>query len=175
MATKNKAIDDELKRLLIDCIYTGRGHQTAGQCWAEVHTYLGIPATVLAAVAGVGSAASAIDENKWLAAGLAVLSVVFTSASEFIRPEERSNAHLEKGRHYLSLRDDVRVIRNISMQSNPTLDSSEKTIKAFRARYSELGKMEPLNIPRWAYERAKTSIENGESDYENDSLWEKLG
>src|SRR5947209_5872709 len=79
--TVRQAIRDEAKRLIIDCTYTGRGHQIAGQRWASVNALLGLPSAIASALIATGAAANAIlGQNALVTAGLAMLSAVLTSA-----------------------------------------------------------------------------------------------
>jgi hypothetical protein len=167
-------IDDEAKRLYIDCMYSGRGHQVAGHRWSSVHFWLGSPAAVLSAVLGIGAAGSALLGNAVIAAILAISAVVFTSLNEFLKPKEQAEAHLAKGSQYIGIRNKVRLLREVEIPSGLSLEEMKNRLIDLRGQYDVLGLEPPRNIPRWAYEKAKKNIASGESGYENDPLWKEL-
>jgi hypothetical protein len=169
-----RAIRDEVKRLIIDCTYTGRGHQTAGQFWAGVNSWLGLPAAIISALIAVGAAANAIlGQSPLLTAGLAMCSAVLTSAHAFFHPDKLAEQHGLKGDRFISLRNDARLFLKIDLL---TLAPKEwpARIHDLRRRYNALNEGSPRRIVRRDYESAKRSIAAGESGYENDPLWKEL-
>ena len=170
-----QAVDREAKRLLVDCIYSGRGHLVAGARWGWVNTFLGLPIAVLGAALASGAGLTALlGGNAWLTASLAFVSTILQAAYGFVRPADRAQAHGLKGNRYISLRNEARLFREVEMRA--TADPAELTtrLRDLRDRYNALNETDP-QIPGWAYRAAKKGIQQGESDYEDDPLWARLG
>jgi hypothetical protein len=175
-AGRRKTLDDEAKRLVIDCTYSGRGHQEASATWSTVNAWLGLPIVVLSAVLASGAGLSAITggDNR-LTAALALMAAVLTATRGFFRPDELSEEHGLKGTRYIGLRNETRLFREVEMHGDWNFTDLALRLRELRDRYNALSETPPRRIPRWAYERAKESIARGESSYENDPLWKELG
>lgn len=169
------ALDREIKRLLIDCTYSGRGHLVAGARWAWANTFLGLPVAILGALLASGAGLTAlVGSDTWLTAALAFASVVLQAAYGFMRPGDRAQAHSLKGNRYIGLRNEARLFREVELRTiNEPADLAAR-LRDLRERYNALSESEP-QIPRWAYESAKKGIAQGEADYEDDPLWGRLG
>lgn len=164
---------EETKKLLIDCIYSGRSHQQAGQFWMAMYHRIGIPSAILGALLGLGSAGTAIFGDKYMAAMLAILSVVASGTMKFLKPDERADEHLIKGAQYISLRNKVRIYHKLETEFLSEKEAMSM-LSGFRNEYDTLNLKPPRNVPYFAYKNAKKSIAEGESDYHNDPLWKDL-
>jgi hypothetical protein len=165
-----QALDRETKRLIEDCLYTGRGHQSAGQFWRAMNTWLGLPTAIASPLLATGAAGSALAQlSPWVTAGLAVLSAIAGAAHGFFRPYEISEAHGLKGNRIISLRNDARLFLEIELRSDRAPEELSARLRDLRQRYADLNETAPLNVPRFAYLRAKRNIEAGESTYAEDS------
>lgn len=175
-ATLLSKTNAEIKRLMIDCTYSGRGHQQAGQFWEAVSHRIGIPAAIISSVLGVGAAGAALLGNKMISAALAIISVMLAGLNTYLKPKEIADAHLLKGGQYISIRNRARILKEVELPSGSGLnqkDIAQKLI-SLRSEYDTLSLKPPRNIPRFAYQAAKKAILDGESDYENDPLWKSL-
>jgi hypothetical protein len=169
------AIDHATKQLLVDALYTGRGHQQAGARFNTLNQWIGAPAAVLSAVSSSGAALSAIfGANAAITAALAIIATVFTSLRAFLRTDKLAEEHSLKGRRYISLRNDIRIFRAVDMKLGLPIAELKKQLESFRKRYNDLNEIPPLVISRKDYLAAKKSIEAGESSYEGDRAWEEL-
>lgn len=169
------ALDDEAKRLLVDSIYTGRGHQQAGGRWATYNTWLGVPTAVLTALlAGAAGISALNDRFPWLTASLAFAAAIASAAHGFLRPGERAEEHSLKGNRFIALRNDARFFRQVELQSRIAPDELSGRLRALRQRYHDMNEAPPLHIPQQDYQAAKASIERGESNYENDPVWKEM-
>lgn len=175
---KNKTmlrnLNIECKKLMIDCLYSGRGHQQAGQFWYFIYHALGIPTVIASSMLGIGAAGSAIIGNKWLSATLALLSVILAGLNGFLKPSEIADGHLIKGAQYISIRNRTRLLQQVEVKLNSNLFELVEKFTNLRSEYDSLNLKPPRNIPRFAYNAAKKNIAKGESDYENDPLWKSL-
>jgi hypothetical protein len=106
-----KAIDKTAKELIVDSLYTGRGHQQAGLRYFHLNNRIGVPASIISAISSSGAALTAIfGANNALTASLAIIATIFTSLRAFLRTDKLAEEHALKGRRYISLRNDVRMI-----------------------------------------------------------------
>ena len=141
--------------------YLARGHGGAAR-WRHVHLWIGIPNSIIAAIAGV----SAFNDQAFAAGILAVIVAAITAVNTFLNPSDIATTHKACGGEYLSLRNRCRIFCNITMKLN--LAESE-----IQARFEELvTKRDDLNssspqIPEWAFKKAKAGIDAGQSTHRN--------
>jgi hypothetical protein len=153
-----KAIDNAAKELIVDCLYTGRGHQQAGLRYNKYNNWIGLPASIISAVSSSGAALTAIfGAAQVITATLAIIATVFTSLHAFLKTDKLSEDHALKGRRYISLRNDICIFREIDMQLGTSVQELRKQIDTFRKRYNDLNEIPPLHIPRKDYEASSDS------------------
>lgn len=170
-----RALDDEAKRLIIDCVYSGRGHQEDAKRWQWANTVLGLPAEIITALMASGAAISALlGAEPWKTAALALLAAILTAVRAFVRADELAEGHAVKGNRYITLRNEGRFFREIELRSDSDGKELASHLRELRKRYDAIGEDPPRVISRAAYERAKKNIASGESSYENDPLWKEL-
>jgi len=155
----------EAKRIEEDCLHSAKGHFYAAQCWGNIHFWIGIPAVILAAIAGA-SALSQFDNHNIVAGILAIIVAALTAVATFLNPNEKAIAHHYAGNQYISLRNNVRILYDIDLD---LIDEKESLgeLKDLNRQRNELNQ-KLLQIPRWAYKKAKKGIEKGEAKYEID-------
>jgi hypothetical protein len=148
----------EAARIEEDALHSGKGHLNAADCWAKIHRWMGLPSTVLAALA-----AFSIKNSPECAAVLAFLSAAFGAAFTFLNPSEHASTHRTIGGQYLSLKNDARTFANIKLQ---LLDDAA-AVKEFEELSSRRNKLNEsgIDIPRWAYEKAVKDVNNGRNKY----------
>ena len=101
----------EAKDIEFDCRVAARCHSRAATFWLIIHYALGLPAAVLAAVAGI----SAIADHPTWAAILAISSAVVAGMNTFLNPGQMTQGHSKKRSEYEHLKNDVRHFRNITL------------------------------------------------------------
>jgi hypothetical protein len=159
-----KSLANEASRIEEDALYSARSHFEAARGWSRLHYWLGVPTVVLAAVAG----ASAVAENTSTAAALGILVAVLSALSTFLNPSDRSHQHHAAGTRFNEVRNRVRVFGEIEMKTPGTGPAVlVDTIKELGQQRDELNKASP-QIPRWAFERGRKSIQAGEAGYSAD-------
>jgi hypothetical protein len=163
-ATKAKIIK-ELKRIEEDAKHSSKSHFNAAQGWSNWHLWLGIPATFFSAIAGI-SALSQFDYHNVAAGIIALLVAGLTALITFLNPNERAEAHLTAGNAYNDLRNKARILYEIDAD---TLDDKAlaERLKELDNKRSELNSGSP-QPPRWAFEKGRKGIEEGEAEYEVD-------
>ena len=154
----------EASRIEEDCIYSARGHFEAAASWRRVHYGIGVPATVLAAVAG----GSAVAENLSLAAICSLVVAALSALAVFLNPSDRSHQHHAAGTRFNEVRNRARVFREIDLKSGAELSQLIGDVKSLGTTRDELNKASP-QIPRSAFERACKGIRAGEAGYRVDA------
>jgi hypothetical protein len=150
----------EASRIEEDALFSGKGHFETASSWSKAHFWIGIPAAVLAALSGI----SVLKDAPEVAVVLAALVTGLTAVLTFLNPQERANAHHTAGARFNSVRNDARVLREVELvQDQPPADALERLKSLSKAR-DELNLSSP-QIPRRAFERARRSVEAGESSY----------
>jgi len=164
--TKEKIIN-EAKRIEEDSLFSAKGHFYAAQKWASVHLWLGVPAAILAAIAGA-SALSQFENHNIIAGVLAIIVSALSAVATFLNPNEKSILHHNSGNQYNNLRNSARIFSEINLDLLSKEDDILHELKKLNEQRSELNQKSP-QIPKWAYEKAKIGIEKGESLYMIDS------
>ena len=174
-AALHQALNTEAKRLIVDATYTARGHMVAGVRWSMYSYWLGLPTSIASTLLAGGAGISAVTESRpWITAVLAFAAAILSAAHGFLRPGERADEHSLKGNRFIALRNDARLFRELDLRSQTPTAELINRVRDFRKRYAELNETPPLRIPPTDYKTAQRSITAGESNYENDPLWEEM-
>ncbi len=169
-----RAVWHEASQIIVDSTWSARSLQKAAARWATIVVVLGLPANVIATVTAAGAGAAAVFvRNTTVTAVLALIAAVIAGSKAVLRPEDTYQGYASKGSAYLALRNDTRHFRSVRLRTaGVTPAELEQEVKALTTRLNALTQQPPLRIPTWAYQRAKQSIEAGESDYAGDPFWE---
>lgn len=160
-------IRDEAVRIEEDALYSSKSHFYAGQRWSNLHLWIGIPAAVLAAIAGA-SALSEFQYHSEIAGVLSIIVAALTAVATFVNPSERAITHKNAGNRYNSLRNRSRIFYSIELLSDHDLSNLSEQIKELDEQRNELNEESP-QIPKWAFEKARKGIEDGEASYKVDN------
>lgn len=158
------AILIEAKNVEEDSRFSARGHFEAASSWDKRHLWIGVPATVLAAIAGVSAFVEYEIVSGVIALSVAALTALFT----FLNPSDRAARHLSAANAYNALRNDARMFYQIEFRQDTPIDDLSESLKSLNERRNRLNS-ESAQIPRWAYDRGKKGILAGEADYTGDS------
>jgi hypothetical protein len=158
------ALADESKRIEEDCEYSARSHFEAARRWIRAHYWIGIPVAVLAAVTG----GSAIANYADVAAALGLIVTALSAVAVFLNPSDRSTQHHAAGTRFNEVRNLARIFREIDLQVGDDDHALANRLKELGSKRDELNKASP-QIPRWAFERGRRSIEGGEAAYSVDA------
>jgi len=165
MTNKEKIIN-EAKRIEEDSLYSAKGHFYAGQCWLNTNLWLGGLSAVLSAVAGA-SALSQFDYHNIVAGGLSIVVAGLTAVITFINPNERATVHQKAGNKYNALRNDTRIFYDLEVSEVDDIKAIDD-LKRLNDRRNKLN-IESHQIPKWAFEKARKGIEEGEAKYRVDN------
>jgi len=158
------AIATELKRIEEDCIHSGKAHFNAGDRWGRYHYWLGVPSVILSALAG----AAFFKDYGNVAGIMSAVVAVLTSLITFLKPSERSSAHKSSGDQYLTLRNDVRVFREIRLAYACDGQAAIAGMDEFTKRRNELNQAS-MQFSRQDFELARNGINEGEAIHRADN------
>lgn len=158
-----EAIVAEAKRIEEDATFSAKGHFEAARRWASAHLWIGIPTTLVAAVAGV----SALSDYKSLAAVLSLLVAASSAVFTFLNSESRAARHLRAGNAYKALQNDTRIFYEVQCQQGRRPAELSAALLELNKTRNKLNNESP-QIPRPAFEAARQGIEGGESTYQID-------
>ncbi len=163
--TNKEKITNEAKRIEEDSLYSAKAHFCAGQCWVNVNLWLGGISAVLAVVAGA-SALSKFDYHNIVAGVLSIIVAGLTAVIAFINPNEKATTHQKAGNEYNALRNDARIFYDIEIVEIDDRKSIAD-LKELNERRNRLNN-DSSQIPKWAFEKARKGIEEGEAKYKID-------
>lgn len=158
------AIQKEAARLDEDALYSEKSHFSVGTVWKRIHYVLGIPACVLAALAGVSKGTSLAE----FVPALAIASSALTGLLTFLAPDRSAAQHIAAGKAYSELRGRLR--RFISIYAQPggqSVVALAKQLEELAVRKVEIQRTSP-HTGGLAYRMAKASITRGEHSYKAD-------
>ena len=159
-------IRKEASRIEEDSLYSSKGHFYAGQRWSNLHLWIGVPAAILAAIAGA-SALSEFQSHSLVAGILSIVVAALTAIATFVNPNERATTHKNAGNKYNSLRNRSRIFYTIEMSSENNLDKLAERLKSLDGQRNKLNEESP-QIPKWAFKKGRKGIEDGEANYKID-------
>ena len=171
-ATREQAISQskeeiikEAKRIEESTLLSSKGHWAAAHRWGFCHLYLGLPTTVLAAIAA--AAWFKRSETYAVAGIISTIVAALSAVSTFLNANSKSAAHLKAGNGYDALQTKVRIFATIEC-----FDESEtvltKRLKDLAGEKEKLNRESP-QVPPWAYKIAKKGVAAGEATYEVDA------
>lgn len=153
----------ECRRIEEDAEHSSKGHYNAGDRWGRYHLFLGLPAAMVAAIAG----AAAFKDCPELAGSLALVSTALTTVLTFLKPSERAEMHKSVGSQYHTLRNQTRIFREIELSDGLDAETAKERLLELARIRDELNAASP-GIPRRDYEKAKQDIDAGNSQYRVD-------
>jgi hypothetical protein len=150
----------EAKRLCENCLHTSKSHFMEARFWQNLHLWIGIPTVILAGVAGT----LAFADVRQLSGVLSMVVVVLTSITTFLNPKEQANTHLTAGNNYDSLMTKLRIFWSIDCWREDSDDILTERLKTYSEERDSLNRECPQPF-KWAYNKAKKGIEEGEAEY----------
>ena len=129
----------EVLRVEEDCIHSSKSHFNASERWSTYNIRLGIPSIVLSVLAGTAFFAA---HPGW--AGLmSGIAAVLTALVTFLKPAECAAAHKAAGDHYLTLRNEARVFREVYLSHNRSSTDAIRGMAELTARRNDLNQKSP--------------------------------
>ncbi|WP_345944038.1 SLATT domain-containing protein [Streptomyces sp. SID3212] len=158
------AIADELWRLEESAMISAQAQFEEAKHWRGVNLALGIPTTVLAAVAGT---TALVESTGRVTAGiLALISAGLGAVLTTVNAPHRVSLAVSCANAYLEVQTAARQARKVDLTPN-TVDAARTTLADLTARRDEQNRTaEPPG--RRAYRRAQSNITQGGQTYAAD-------
>lgn len=160
-----KSIEAELRRVEESALYSKESQFVAAKWWRGTNIALGVPASVLAAVAGSTVLASGSYEIWTGIAALAAgaLGGIMTTVNAARRAEQGSAA----ANSYLAIYDAARVLRTVDLP-HMERDEARDALAKLIARRDEVNRNTPIPSTL-AYRIGRGNILKGNTDYAADA------
>lgn len=157
-------ISKESERIEESSKFSAQAQFAQAKLWRGVNLLVGVPAAVLAALAGASGLASAT--NRYTAAYLALAAAGFGALLTVLNANRRMQQAHAAANAYLEIQTAARQLRLIDLP-NLTYDDARSELQELTARRDEINKT--ADIPAWiAYVLGKAQIKKGRQDYEID-------
>ncbi len=163
-AARRTAVEAELSRIEESAQYSAQSQFEQTKRWRAVNLWLGLPASVTAAVAGATALA---DTAGRIPAGiLALVAAAFGAVLTTVNASHRMNQACSAANAYLEIQTAARQLRDIDLPHMP-LDEARAALGELTARRDEQNKTAEPPSKR-AYKRGKRNIEAGGQRYQVD-------
>jgi hypothetical protein len=153
----------EAKRIEESTLYSAKGHFAAAHFWSKFHLWVGLPATILAAVAAA-AAFSQFDQHHEVGGWISIIVAVLSAVTTFLNPNEKSASHLRAANSYDALHNRARIVWTIDCGGSDSDQVVSNRLRDLSELKNELNRKSP-QIPRFAYNLGKKGILAGEADY----------
>jgi hypothetical protein len=163
VSQRKEEIIKEAKRIEESSLYSSKGHFCAARLWRNLHVLLGVPTTVLAAVAAA-KAFSQFDAGHTVGGWISIVVAALAALSTFLNPNEKVSSHFRAGNDFDALQSRARIFWAVDCRGNETDQVLTNRLKDLAAEKSELNRKSP-QISRLAYIMGKRGILAGEADY----------
>lgn len=159
-----KDIVKEAKRIEEAGKYGAQAQFEQAKIWTKRNTWLGVPSSGLAAVAGIGGLADLFG-NVWTGA-LAITASFLTAILTTLNYSKKIDQAHASANAYLALQQDARIFIEIDAQGG-NLPTIRDAFSELVARQQEINKTSIIPSTK-AYKRAKVNIKKGGQTYKAD-------
>jgi hypothetical protein len=125
-----KNIVREAEEIERDCRIAVQCHGAAATKWGRVYYLLGLPTTMLAALAGI----TALNDQPALAAFLAIGATISAAVNTFLNAGQTTTAHAKKRSEYEQLKNEIRHFRTITLETNRPVRELIRELTRYSAR-----------------------------------------
>lgn len=161
---QRKDIIKEAKRIHEATMWSGQSQFEQAKIWSRRNTFLGVPSTGLAAVAGVGGLANLFG-NVWTGL-LAIVASFLTAVLTTLNYSKKIDQAHASANAYLSLQQDARIFIEVDSKSN-TVEELRELLAKLVARQQEINTSAHIPSPK-ARNLAGKNIKDGRQHYEVD-------
>ncbi|KAF0106739.1 MAG: hypothetical protein FD146_2331 [Anaerolineaceae bacterium] len=169
-----QSIIAEAKRVHEDALFCTAGHTHEARHWDTLQLWLGIPATVIAAVTGITSLASNSASVGILGLNINIITGIFSllvatisGLATFLDPKGQAAKHYQAVNSYAALLNETRFFYEIDCIQNRDVEKLEANLRKLSERLNDLNNQTPLISTR-AAALAEKSILSGNYEYRVD-------
>lgn len=112
---------------------SAHSHFVSGRRWEKTHLMLGIPSTILAAVAGVSAFS---EQSAFITGGIAMLAAALAAVNTFLSPGDRASSHRQANVTFSQIRREASLLRDVDAQLID--DTDEEAAKELAQRLRDL-------------------------------------
>lgn len=156
MESAKKEILQEAKKIEADSIFFAKGHFHAAFFWSNMHFWIGIPTTIIAAI----TSAFALTQYHIVAGILAVLISILAGITTFINPNDKANSNFNSANSYGTLANNINIFINVDSIMETSELALVNKLKEFEVERDELNLNSPL-IPKWALKKTRDCLKKG--------------
>jgi hypothetical protein len=158
LSEQRERLRKEADQLQQESLLAAEEHYAAETLWYHLNYCLGIPATILAAVAG-GAAFSKINHSEIVAGSLSIVVAILSSLTTFLDPKRIFSDHHAAAKGFESLYHRAGVIYRLSSLDENASDADlQKRIEELRASFIQLNQQR-LAISALAHKRAREAVD----------------
>lgn len=145
-----KIIQEEAQIIENEADWSATEQANAANTQSHLNVYLGLPTTLLAAIAGA-SALSKFENSGLLAGGLAIAVAGLAALSTFLNPDEKAARHLTASMSYAAVARDARMFKSVTSPLCKSQEQNEliEALTSLEKRITELDKSSPLVGNSW--------------------------
>ncbi|MFI9122551.1 SLATT domain-containing protein [Streptomyces bikiniensis] len=160
-ASRRQALDAEFRRLEESAMWSAQCQFEEGKRWRATHWALGLPATLLAAVAGT---TALVESTGATAAGiLALLSAGLGAVLTTVNAPQRASQAVAAANVYLSIQTAARQHREIDLPGWSPAEAREALAALTVRRDEQNAGVDPPS--RRAYRKARANLDAGGQTY----------
>jgi hypothetical protein len=164
--TTSEAISRQLLKIEEAAKWSAQGQLEAAKLWRTVNMWVGVPAALLAAIAGVTALASTTD--RVVAGIVAIAAAGFGAVAATLNGPKRAEVAEAAGNKYLAIQQDASIARDVDLPRQH-IDQAREALHDLAARRQDVN-ASATAIPRLAYRRARHNIEReGGQTYQADT------
>jgi hypothetical protein len=157
---------DELLRVEESATFSSQTQFSSSKFWRGLNLALGIPAAVLAAVAGTTGLAHSVSTHT--AAVIALISAALAGVMTTLNAAQRAEQSRVSANAYLALQTDARVMRTVELPGLAAEDARRR-LADIVARRNTINSTAP--VPAFfSYHLGRRNIEKGRQTYEVDTF-----
>ena len=136
-----------------------KGYSYTAIAWGRVNLSIGIPNTIIAAIAGA-SALSNFSYSNIIAGILSIITSVLSGLLTFLNPSDRAKSHTQAFTEFQKLCQQINLLKMDILSESEEVISKElrQKMEDLFEKLHDLRSASPM-IPGWAYKIAKAEVE----------------
>lgn len=159
---KKKDIVNEAKRVHEAAMWSSQSQFEQAKIWSNRNTFLGVPSTGLAAVAGLAD----LFGNVWTGA-LAITASFLTAILTTLNYSKKIDQAHASANAYLALQQDARIFIEVDSKTG-SIEELRELLAKLVARQQEINTTAHIPSPK-ARKKAEKNINDGRQRYEVDA------
>lgn len=136
-----------------------KGYSHTAITWGKVNLSIGIPNTIIAAIAGA-SALSNFSYSNIIAGSLSIIASVLSGLLTFLNPSDRAKSHMQAFTEFQRLCQQINLLK-MDISNEPSEGISKELRQKMEDLFEKLHNLRSASpmIPGWAYKIAKSEVE----------------